>query len=406
MRQIFSQIWYYRRNQAWFLVELVLIFLGMWFLTDWLVTSAYYTRSLPKGYDASGVYVVKTDPVPEPSSLSLQRMAERLRMLDEVEAAAVFACAPGGASYFGSTLLQDSTDAVQYMQMQRLFGTEDAAVLRYDWVWPEDGRVEEVPGGIILTEDLARSRFPGVPYPEIRDFSAPVVGVVRPMQVEAGGDLLPVCIRTVVPDEADATMEVLLRLRAGADSGPVDELVRRWRRDNPFEGVKVNKLVPMQERLDEAYRLSGNRRETVFSLLLAFLLMNVLLSVASCNGLRLRDRRAEIGLRQAVGAGKRTILQQWMLESWLLWAVAVFLGGILLANILAFGSVSLCRPVSQMVTAAVLEDYPFLYHIPVHVTVVTLLTAGMMWLAVTLGALIPAWKGLRLSPVESLRENG
>lgn len=405
LRQIFSQIWYYRRNQAWFLVELVLIFLGMWFLTDWLAT-AYYARSLPAGYDAADVYVVKTDPAPEPSPLSLRQMADRLRMLDEVEAAAVFACAPGGASFLGSTLLQDSTDAVQYMLMQRLLGTEDAAVLRYDWVWPEDGRVEEVPGGIILTEDLARSRFPGVPYPEIRDFSAPVVGVVRPMQVEAGGDLLPVCIRTVVPDEADATMEVLLRLRAGADPGPVDELVRRWRRDNPFDGVKVNKLVPMQERLDEEYRLSGNRRETVFSLLLAFLLMNVLISVASYNGLRLRDRRTEIGLRRALGAGRGAVLRQWLTESWLLGAAAVFLGGILLANILLFGSVSLCQPDLRMVTAAVQEDYPFLYHIPVHVTVVTLLTAGMMWLAVTLGALIPVWKGLRLSPVESLRENG
>ena len=60
LRQILSQIWYYRRSSLWLLCELVVIFIT---LVNEIWTAHYRAHSTPYGYDYEGVYIAEMEPL-------------------------------------------------------------------------------------------------------------------------------------------------------------------------------------------------------------------------------------------------------------------------------------------------------------------------------------------------------
>jgi putative ABC transport system permease protein len=102
------------------------------------------------------------------------------------------------------------------------------------------------------------------------------------------------------------------------------------------------------------------------------------------------ERTREIGIRKAVGARRRTILTQFLIES----AFLCFFGGIL--GVL-FG-LSLGFGISSLITTLTGEPFPSV--ISIQATVTALIFSASWGI---LFGVFPAWKAAKLHPVEALR---
>ena len=47
LRQIFKQLWFYRRSNAWLFIELVVIIAASWFIVNETWTSTYRIGNVP-----------------------------------------------------------------------------------------------------------------------------------------------------------------------------------------------------------------------------------------------------------------------------------------------------------------------------------------------------------------------
>ena len=113
LRQILSQIWYYRRSSLWLLCELVVIFITSWFLVNEIWTAHYRAHSTPYGYDYEGVYIAEMEPLSdgqpgyaadndtyEASAAALARFGQTILQMPEVSACAVTGMSlPGLGTY-------------------------------------------------------------------------------------------------------------------------------------------------------------------------------------------------------------------------------------------------------------------------------------------------------------------
>ena len=61
LRQIFKQLWFYRRSNSWLFIELVIIIAVSWFLVHQTWTPRYRIDAVPDGMKSEGVYVVSFD---------------------------------------------------------------------------------------------------------------------------------------------------------------------------------------------------------------------------------------------------------------------------------------------------------------------------------------------------------
>ena len=101
IKQIFKMIWNQRRLNGWIWMELLVVFVALWYLVDMFVVQLYsYTR--PMGYDITNCWKLSFDVYPEDADEyvndttqtqtegeALAKILERLRRAPEVDNACV-----------------------------------------------------------------------------------------------------------------------------------------------------------------------------------------------------------------------------------------------------------------------------------------------------------------------------
>jgi putative ABC transport system permease protein len=98
-----------------------------------------------------------------------------------------------------------------------------------------------------------------------------------------------------------------------------------------------------------------------------------------------KERTREIGTRKALGARRRTILIQFLIE-----AIAICIGGGIVGLIMAF---ALFHLIGSAVPNFPMQFSPFLILMALFISVMTGILSGFA----------PAWQAARLNPVEALR---
>ncbi|HIZ86595.1 MAG TPA: FtsX-like permease family protein [Candidatus Coprenecus pullistercoris] len=435
-KQIFRQLWYYRRGSAWLFVELVIIIAASWFIVDEIWTSSYRINNIPAGYDTEGVYCVylkDLTPGAKGFSLSqaplvnqkenLRRFGDALRAMPEVLAAAPMSMGHPGMGVGVSSLLP--LDSVNYLSMaifERECGSEDFDVFRYDLIYPENGKFEDVPGSILISEDLAEYLFPGQ-NPVGRTIndamggeagtegirSGRIVGVVGDIKASGYTDNIPY----VITNEADIVGETggdrmyAFRLRPGVDGDKfLEKASMEWRKTMRFGNFRVQEVYSFKDRVDAKVRIDMQDKLFIWKIVWIFLIVNALLAVASIGWLRMEERRGEIGVRRAMGGSPVRILTHYMKEVWVIFAAAVVLGILITVNIITISKINIVSPSNSLDNVMPLNaaDFPLLFDPVAHFLAVEGIVLCILLLAVTAAILIPAAGALRLPPVEALRD--
>ncbi|PLX32069.1 MAG: peptide ABC transporter permease [Ignavibacteria bacterium] len=264
----------------------------------------------------------------------------------------------------------------------------------------QDGRVyneQELEYGrnvVVLGADIVRLIMP-TEYPigkEVRINGTPmrVIGVVEPKGGMFGGNadnfvLMPL---TTFGNHFGRARRVNIQARApdqnsyDAMTDEIIGLLRVTRRvppgeDNDFEIVSNESLISEVNNLTFLIR-AGTGAVSAIALIAAGIgIMNIMLVSVS-------ERTREIGVRKAIGATKRTILTQFLIEA----VVICQIGGLIgIAMGLGGGNI-----------LAVMLDIPPV--LPIGWAIVGLVVTSIIGIAF---GVYPAWKAANLDPIEALR---
>lgn len=423
-------MWFYRRGNAWLFAELAVIVVASWFLVNEIWTSSYRINRVPDGIDAEDVFCVKLSMLSpgrtgyDAAASSDERLAEdyvrvgdALRAMPEVLAAApMSSCHPlsgGGISMVGLTV--DSLTYMTPVVFNRSSGSDDFSVFRYEVIWPLDGKIDDVPGSILITEDLAEFLFHGenpvghTVGEACRDnaegWNQPIAGVIGNLRISGYQDNVPCVVENTPESEMRTESMYSLRLKPGTDAGKfLEKAQEEWRRDLVFGNWRVTDVYSMEEGIKSAVRIEALDNQFVWRALWVFMIFNVLLAVASVGWLRMGERMEETGIRRAMGGSGRRILFQYAAEMWLVFAAAAIVGVIVTVNILFLGKISIVNPENNMGMVPLNSaDFPLLFNPTAHFLAVEGIVLGLLFLAVTVAIILPVAGALRKSPVDALR---
>ena len=436
LRQIFKQLWFYRRSNAWLFIELVVIIAASWFIVNETWTTSYRIHNVPDGFDAQNVYCVYLtnlsksrngfDPAEaslERQRVNLLRFGDALRAMPEVLAAAPISTAhPSDGLHAMMSFEADSTNHLSFAPFERESGAEDFDILRYELVYPEYGAVDDSPGSIFITKDLADYLYPGqnpvgktiagsdkVMFKQEDNITTKrIAGVIGCMRPDGFSDNVPYVIENVADmiGEYGGDQMYAFRLKPGVDGEKfLEKASKEWRKSLQFGNYRVTEVYSFQDRMEAVVQIEKLDKLFIWKALWLFMLFNALLAVASTGWLRMEDRRGEIGVRRAMGGSPRRILLHYVEEVWVVFATAAVIGILITVNIIVLGKINTVSPDNALgrlpLNAA---DFPLLFDPVAHFLAVEGIVLGLLLLAVTAAILIPAAGALRRPPVEALRD--
>jgi len=193
-------------------------------------------------------------------------------------------------------------------------------------------------------------------------------------KIVGGNNVQQIAVKAVSPDKVDsaiAEMTSILRARHYISSGAADDFAIRDMREI---------LNSMQQTMAGFSLFLGS--VGAISLIVGGIgIMNIML-------VSVTERTREIGIRKAIGAKRRDILLQFLIE-----AAAVSLTGGLIGLLLAMGGASLMGNISLGNISAQAEISPSIVIIALSVSIGIGLISGTY----------PAFRAARMDPIESLR---
>lgn len=346
IRHIFTLIWNERKTNALIVLEFVAIFCILWFCCDylWFVGSRWLE---PRGFDIEHTYQLnlglRTDDVmtAEQIEQSKDDLGNALRLIElaerypGVEAATISNSGlPYTESYNGSTSAVDSTHidnlrvkgvTPSYFDVFRI-GLKRGRVFG----WPDPAQKYSV----IITPDH-KDEFLGYPTGEVEGFygyntikqgDAPnitVLGVTEKIKME---DFEPYKNTFFEPVRNFLYYEVALRVTPKADDGGFAErFYRDMRASLDFGSKYLLSVTPMSDLRREYNEETYNTLNGVFAVM-GFLVVNIFIGVLGTFWLRTQSRRAQIGLRMALGSSRRGVQRLLASEAMVLLAISSVVG--------------------------------------------------------------------------------
>lgn len=430
LRQIFRQLWYCRRGNAWLLVEMTLVAAASWFLIN-AVWPGIHRSGLPDGLETDGLYAVQLTQLyegqdgysperdePERIAEDFRRIGRSIKEVSEVtEAVPVAGTLPGLnlTGYSRGFKVDSSTDEyVAYRYHIREAGSGDIGMVGYRQVWPDGAPIEDVPGTVIITEDLSRTLFGDenpvgrrlTEYDEASDeYNWRIAGVIAPVKAQKNEEYCPFVMYSgadlaVLNLDEGLDLFWCFRLAPGTDAEEFVRLAdRTWKEDMAYGNWRVVSVRTVEGRFE-----SGGRDTFVWQALLIFLLICILIGVASFAWLRAGERRGEMGVRRAMGASGGRIAFMQLAEVWILYLTAMAVGMLVVANVLILGKIGFCDPSSGFVLQVTKDSLPVLFEPVRHFLAVAGITAAVLFVVVTLSTIVPVAGALRESPADVLKD--
>lgn len=415
IKHLLTLIWNQRNGNIWIFLELLLVTAMLWVMADSLLVDTYtYRQSI--GVDTQHTYLLSyglTDDATElgieqntQATQDLLQLLRNLRQCPEVEAVSLSNIAvPYTYSRGWSGLMPvEDTASTSYAYRVRYVDLEYFRVFK---VRDKEGRplydqVLKNPGEVVLSETLDEIFFPegsGRTQREVKwgpksTESMKVSAVSAPLK-EMDFDTYQPTYYYVWRTEQDFLDEVaendirfyncLFRMKKDYSQQEMEAFLQQESERLQVGNVYVSSVKPISEyRADMLKPRWDNQKKKIA--MVGFMLVNIFFGIVGTFWLRTQSRRAEIGLRAALGASKRQLRRELFLEGLFLLALTLPFLLIFLVNMLYL-------------------DMPDTYRLAytwwrflITLSVSYLLMGGMIYL----GIRIPANKITRMNPAETL----
>lgn len=415
IKHLLTLIWNQRNGNVWIFLELLLVTAMLWVMADSLLVDTYTYRQ-PIGVDTQHTYLLSyglTDDATElgieqntQATQDLLQLLRNLRQCPEVEAVSLSNIAvPYTYSRGWSGLMPvEDTASTSYAYRVRYVDLEYFRVFK---VKDKEGRplydqVLKNPGEIVLSETLDEIFFPegsGRTQREVKwgpksTESMKVSAVSAPLK-EMDFDTYQPTYYYVWRTEQDFLNEVaendirlyncLFRMKKDYSQQEMEAFLQQESERLQVGNVYVSSVKPISEyRADMLKPRLDNQKKKIA--MVGFMLVNIFFGIVGTFWLRTQSRRAEIGLRAALGASKRQLRRELFLEG-------LFLLALTLPFLLIFWV--------NMLYLDMPDTYRLAYtwwRFLITLSVSYLLMGGMIYL----GIRIPANKITRMNPAETL----
>lgn len=435
LKSICIQLWNRRRSNTTLLVELVLVFCLVWYMTDYLFVYLYNTR-IPNYRNIEHTWRLNVTLFPEnhPEYLPAENEPEALeahyrRILQAVHnhpgVEAVAVCdqysTPESGNYRGGGFYPEGDtsrmvsgqmisiypqeDFFRTFRYSRQEGSEPVSVADFDWGDPQ---------AIVISRSVAEELFP--------DREAVGKAILRQSYYEADS----IGLRHVVAGVIDDTKRfaynrpqrnfylpmtlthindyriAAISVRSNA-STPDAIFLENFRREmsrslrvGNFYLKNIVSYATLQEDITRAFGITGQIRTRLY--LMIFFLLNILLCTMGTFWYRANQRRGEVGLRKALGATNESIFRSFLLEGLCLLAVG---GAIAMLIELQFVRAGLIETMGQRPD---MRHYLPDRMLP-RFLITNFLSACLLSVVILISVWLPARKSAALSPSEALASN-
>lgn len=415
IKHLLTLIWNQRNGNIWIFLELLLVTAMLWVMADSLLVDTYTYRQ-PIGVDTQHTYLLSYGLTDDATKLGIEQntqatqdllqLLRNLRQCPEVEAVSLSNIAvPYTYSRGWSGLMPvEDTASISYAYRVRYVDLEYFRVFK---VKDKEGRplydqVLKNPGEIVLSETLNEIFFPegsGRTQREVKwgpksTESMKVSAVSAPLK-EMDFDTYQPTYYYVWRTEQDFLNEVaendirfyncLFRMKKDYSQQEMEAFLQQESERLQVGNVYVSSVKPISEyRADMLKPRLDNQKKKIA--MVGFMLVNIFFGIVGTFWLRTQSRRAEIGLRAALGASKRQLRRELYLEG-------LFLLALTLPFLLIFWV--------NMLYLDMPDTYRLAYtwwRFLITLSVSYLLMGGMIYL----GIRIPANKITRMNPAETL----
>ena len=436
IRHIFRQIWAQRKYNAWIFIELMLVFVLVWVLSDYAFVLCH-NRSLPQGFDYKDTYMVTYGIYGSETSRYNASEDDSLKMMENVDlfvrkikayqhvevadlAYLTFGFLPfsGGDNMTG--VISDSDTARVSAHTKTVRSGDFFRIFRYtstfDNSWTRPASIDlRQNNSVFITRMLERERFG----------NESAIGKI--IQADLGEGLQKYVVADVLNDQKrfDYTLPqgaifgaspqlsadnirdfaVCLRAKPGISEKQFiadfkKEMTSQLRIGN-FYLRDIQSFNSQREDINQRFGVTNEIRTR--TALMLFFLLNIALGIIGTFWFRNQTRRGEIGLRMAMGSTRATLQRQFIAEALLLLTIAVLPA--ILINFFIVRADLIKLNMDVVMEYKTIKGSPYItQNAPLRFLITTGITYVFLALIVALSAWIPANRASRVHPVEALRD--
>lgn len=333
-KHLFKLIWNKRKQNFLFLSEILVSFLVIFAVFSFL-TYYYQNYSKPLGFDYKrvwSVYYENGELTKNRDSLAIfyENLNKSLKSMPQIEEVTF---SSGNFPYSDSFMSTGLTQNGKKFNMVSHFvvGTDykkvwNVSLLEGRWFQPQD--LVSKNKGIVINETLKKAVFGNADATGklIGDYDdkakMKVIGVVQ--DVKSNGDFAPAGNAMFVQLDSGYyrdTHNILIKVRDGADANFESQLYK-FMATSVKNAVEIKHLDQMRDSKNEVTIIPM----VIFIIIASFLIINVALGLFGVLWYNINKRKAEIGLRRAIGASGNSVSNQLILEAMILATISLIIG--------------------------------------------------------------------------------
>lgn len=432
LKIILKNLWHRRRANGWLFVELILVSIVLWFMTDQVISLTYPT-SQPVGYDADRLILFSFESYPPDSEKyssesdsaqamhkDIERIFNKIKLRKEYESATIaVACDYINSSTVtisgfhtgnpGVDTVRKGTFVLNFVSGTDFFETYGIKQLvkNSDRSLSETGK--DV--GIIITKEIADSYWPGEKsfgkgvIKEVTEQGdtvwTPVVGVVSDTRYRSYFNTYSIVFYPYELNEDDKIedFEVIARIRPGVKGIDAAYDAFQWGVKELNDGnYYLANVKDYGTIIDAQEANSVGTPVAIFKILAAFFLISLVLGTIGTMSLQVRRRYRETGVLRSFGASKSQIVTMLLGESAVLVTVAF-----LIADLLYFQWAHKYGLYQGFGSVSYNMSDNWITNFGVHFIIISVISYLIILLTVIIGTLLPALSLSRVNPVEALR---
>lgn len=413
-RKLLTQIGNEWRSNVWLALELLIVSVVMWYITDYLYTNISIINE-PRGFDTEHCYLIHyaelteqaadfiPDRSPEERNDDLAAMLDRLRQRPEVECVAM-----GQNSYFYNRSNSDSeltVDTFSTKALRRYVTPDFPIVFRMQGANGETSeQLAEMLKGentILVSDNLFARRY-GIK--NMRDFigkemydhsvSDSIPAIIKAAYVTAryndfrSKDRSRSIINSVAKDYYLFFNEMVVRVRDNMDKDFIENLMNDADRHFRIGNYYIASVESFDNVRDVHQRAWVQKMKGYYAGA-AFLALNIFLGLLGTFWFRTQQRTAEIAIRKVNGATRGDIFRRIIGEGELILFIVTPL-----AALIDYGLVHL----------ELNSYYHYAYFEPSRFFACLLISWGLMSVMIFLGIVIPANRAMKIAPAIALKD--